>query len=228
MALPIAELLLGAYTSDDEGRERAIVRVSSRVGTSLASRASADAADAALVARLRVGDGDAYEDAIRTYYTWLHGVAMSYVPSAIVAEEIVDGAFARLWERHALLNETTKLAVYLFVLVRNASLDRVKHESVARRQLEQMPALDAPPGMGKAPALPDHNIEQDNVAAAIWRAIESLPERARAIMVLRWREQHDWDEIAEALGLTSAAVQMQHSRALKQLRERLPGYLREG
>jgi RNA polymerase sigma-70 factor (ECF subfamily) len=187
----------------------------------------ADARDAELVAQLRRGDGDAYEEAIRAYYAWLHAVAMSYVASPVIAEDIVDGAFERMWERHELLAPETRLAVYLFVSVRNASLDRLKHEAMAQRRLRQSVVADAPLGMGAAPERVDLHVEQDDVVATIWQAIESLSERARAIMVLRWREQREWAEIADALGMTLAAVQMQHSRALKQLRERLPEYLRE-
>jgi RNA polymerase sigma-70 factor (ECF subfamily) len=125
------------------------------------------------------------------------------------------------------LTAETTLAVYLFVAVRNASLDRIKHDRVVQRQLDGTDSFDTPPGMGATPALPDRHIEQQDVTAAVWRAVETLPERARAIMVLRWREQQDWNAIAAALGMTVTAAQVQHTRALKQLREWLPGYLRD-
>jgi RNA polymerase sigma-70 factor (ECF subfamily) len=224
MALPITELLLAAYSAAEDG-DHAHDNERRRAARTHTTTSTVDDAD--LVRRFRAGDGAAYEAAIRAYYEWLRAVAFGYVRSDVLAEEIVDSAFARAWERRGALAVDTRLSVYLFVAVRHAALNHVKRDAMARRRLALASTNEIPPGMGRAPAGPDVDVEHAEVIAAVWRAIETLPERTQAILALRWREQRDWPEIALQLGMSQGAVQMQHSRALKVLRKRLASVLGE-
>ncbi|MCW2854441.1 MAG: polymerase subunit sigma-70 [Marmoricola sp.] len=65
--------------------------------------------------------------------------------------------------------------------------------------------------------------EYDGVAAALWSAVRELPERQRAVIVLRYYEQLSEAETADALGVAPGTVKSQASRALATLRDRLPG-----
>src|SRR4051812_23757931 len=107
MALPLTELLLDAFGPDNDSGAPGGAGSFGR--PSLRRDSSPDVLDAALVRRLRAGDGSAYEDAIRTYYEWLRGVAMRFVGSSVAAEEIVDGAFVRAWERRESFTLETRL-----------------------------------------------------------------------------------------------------------------------
>ncbi|WP_246004737.1 SigE family RNA polymerase sigma factor [Nocardioides marmorisolisilvae] len=63
--------------------------------------------------------------------------------------------------------------------------------------------------------------EYDGVGAALWDAVTALPERQRAVVVLRYYEQLSEKEAAEALGVSLGTVKSQASRALDTLRSRL-------
>ena len=63
--------------------------------------------------------------------------------------------------------------------------------------------------------------EYDGVGAALWGAVTALPERQRAVVVLRYYEQLSEKEAAEALGVSLGTVKSQASRALATLRTRL-------
>jgi len=84
--------------------------------------------------------------------------------------------------------------------------------------------------LGTAPMSADDALDAADRAATVHTALRdtlaTLPERARLIVLLRWEQQLDYDEIAHIVGSTSAAVQMQMSRAFKILRERLPDDVR--
>ncbi|MCW2755153.1 MAG: polymerase subunit sigma-70 [Marmoricola sp.] len=66
--------------------------------------------------------------------------------------------------------------------------------------------------------------EYDGVATDLWNAVRELPERQRAVIVLRYYEQLSEAETAEALGVTVGTVKSQASRALATLRDRLTGW----
>jgi RNA polymerase sigma-70 factor (sigma-E family) len=63
--------------------------------------------------------------------------------------------------------------------------------------------------------------EYDGVSAALWDAVRALPERQRAVVVLRYYEQLSEKEAADALGVSVGTIKSQSSRALDALRERL-------
>ena len=74
-------------------------------------------------------------------------------------------------------------------------------------------------------ALPDHGHEQtsyDGEREAVWRFVQSLPPRQRAVIVLRYYEDLSETEIADLLGISAGTVKSQASRALAALRERVP------
>jgi RNA polymerase sigma-70 factor (sigma-E family) len=63
--------------------------------------------------------------------------------------------------------------------------------------------------------------EYDGVSAALWDAVRGLPDRQRAVVVLRYYEQLSEKEAAEALGVSLGTIKSQSSRALDTLRKRL-------
>jgi RNA polymerase sigma-70 factor (sigma-E family) len=63
--------------------------------------------------------------------------------------------------------------------------------------------------------------EYDGVGAALWDAVRALPERQRAVVVLRYYEQLSEQETADALGVSVGTVKSQASRALGTLRTHL-------
>ena len=54
----------------------------------------------------------------------------------------------------------------------------------------------------------------DGRSTALWDLVQSLPEKARAVLVLRYYEQLSEAETAEVLGISVGTVKSQTSRAL--------------
>ena len=64
--------------------------------------------------------------------------------------------------------------------------------------------------------------------AAVWAVVQSLPPKARAVVVLRYYEQLTEAETAQVLGVTVGTVKSQCSRAMALLRDRTPADLAPG
>ncbi len=81
----------------------------------------------------------------------------------------------------------------------------------------------------KAPAGPParHGYD-DGVGDAVWQIVQTLPRRARAVVVLRYYEQLTEAETAEVLGISVGTVKSQNARAMASLRARTPATLRPG
>jgi RNA polymerase sigma-70 factor (sigma-E family) len=72
---------------------------------------------------------------------------------------------------------------------------------------------------------PVHDAYDEGQAGAVWDVVQTLPRKARAVVVLRYYEQLSEAETAEVLGISVGTVKSQTSRALAALRERTPGDL---
>lgn len=68
---------------------------------------------------------------------------------------------------------------------------------------------------------PVHDTYDEGVGAEVWRLVQTLPRRARAVVVLRYYEQLTEAETADVLGISVGTVKSQCSRALATLRERI-------
>lgn len=172
------------------------------------------------LAGLREGSGAAFEGIFRTYYGRLCAVIYAYVGSAAATEELVQDVFLRLWRQRASLQITDSLQAYLYRAARNTALNHVKHERIERRWEAQRAGsaqLTVPP--------PDLEVVRDDLAHAIDKAIEALPERCRAVFTMSRRQGLSYAEIAEALGISSRTVEVQIGRALRSLRRRLKDLL---
>jgi RNA polymerase sigma-70 factor (sigma-E family) len=76
--------------------------------------------------------------------------------------------------------------------------------------------------------LPDNHLTDEydeGQRAAVWATVQTLPRKARAVVVLRYYEQLSEAETAEVLGISVGTVKSQASRALAALRERAPQHL---
>lgn len=65
----------------------------------------------------------------------------------------------------------------------------------------------------------------DGRGTALWEVVQSLPPKARAVVVLRFYEQLSEAETADVLGISVGTVKSQCSRAVAALRERVPADL---
>lgn len=75
---------------------------------------------------------------------------------------------------------------------------------------------------------PHHDVYDEGAGSALWDVVQSLPPKARAVVVLRYYEQLSEAETAEVLGISVGTVKSQCSRALAALRQRVPAELHPG
>jgi RNA polymerase sigma-70 factor (sigma-E family) len=72
---------------------------------------------------------------------------------------------------------------------------------------------------------PHHDAYDDGTNDQLWAVVQTLPPKARSVVVLRYYEQMSEAEVADALGISVGTVKSQCSRALSALRERVPAEL---
>ena len=123
------------------------------------------------------------------------------------AEDLVQTTFGRLFRSWPKVTRADSIDAYARTVLFRAYLDLKKkdHRTVA---LDQAP---------EPVARPDDAVTR----LAVRSALDTLPPRARAVVVLRFWEDLTVEQTADALGVSPGTVKSQTSRAIAMLRQRL-------
>jgi RNA polymerase sigma-70 factor (ECF subfamily) len=172
--------------------------------------------DDALMQRVREGDDDAFGEIVDRYKDPLVNYLTHLVRSRDRAEEIAQDAFVRLYRSASNYRERDKLGPYLFRIATNLTVTEIRR---AKRWTLLMPRLDA--STTRSVAAPDANLITDEIQRQVNAALERLPVKYRAPLVLFEIEEWSYDEIAAALEVRTGTVKSRISRARELLRRHL-------
>jgi RNA polymerase sigma-70 factor (ECF subfamily) len=176
------------------------------------------AADADLVRRATVGDGDAFGAIFERYHQVVYRFARAMTGSREAAEDVTQEVFVVLIrDLRRYRPEQASLSTYLYGIARNVSRDRLRRE---RRLLSFV--LRAATHTGDAhPLDPLERVVATEIGAEVRRALARIPVKYREVVILC--DVHDlaYAEAGAALGLSTAAVRSRLHRGRKLLRKQL-------
>jgi len=197
-----------------EIRSGVLASGSAREATPAVSRARryAEAADEDLVSWSSGGDGRAFDEIVSRHGPFALRIAARIVPDRTAAEDIVQDAMVRAWNRCDRFDPgRAQFRTWLYRIVVNLCIDQ-------RRRVSPEPL---PEWFDAAdPAAPaDQILAASERAIALAAAIRALPGRQRAAMTLVYDEGVSGAEAARILGLSAKAVERLLARARSTLRE---------
>lgn len=151
------------------------------------------------------------------YFTRLTAFARTITRSDTLAEEAVLDVFLKLWQREN-LQQIDRLDTYLFVAVRNASVNKLR--DAKRFRFEMLDGVDVPLARYSAPRGDDLLVE-DDMMKALETAVEKLPARCKIVFRLMREERFGRSETAKILGISVKTVDNQLAIAVKKIAEEL-------
>jgi RNA polymerase sigma-70 factor (ECF subfamily) len=161
----------------------------------------------------------AFELFFKENFEALHNYAFSILKDEVMAEEMVQNVFCKLWEKKEQLNKIASAKAYLYRAVHNESLNYLKHLKV-RAGYEKF-AKTTNNTNDDASVQLAHN----ELAEKLQGALNELPEQCRTIFQLSRFEELKYREIAQELGLSVKTIENQMGKALKILRTKLADFL---
>jgi RNA polymerase sigma-70 factor (ECF subfamily) len=190
------------------------------------------ATEAALLARLRHGDEDAFATLVRTHIGPMLSVARRYLHDEDDAQDAVQEAFASAFRALDSFEGASKLGTWLHTITVRAALMKLR---TRRRKPEQsieelLPEFAADghrahPGRGWS-ASAEELASRRETRQVVRDAIARLPESYRSVLLLRDIEGVDTHEAARILEISEPLVKTRLHRARQALRELLDRYLR--
>jgi RNA polymerase sigma-70 factor (ECF subfamily) len=172
--------------------------------------------DDRLMQRVREGDDDAFTLIVDRHKDSLVNYLTHLVRSRDRAEEIAQDAFVRLYRNAANYRERERLGPYLFRIATNLVVTEVRRE---KRWNLLLPRLHASTRNSEPP--PDSSLMVDEIQRQVTAALDRLPVKYRAPLVLYEIEEWSYEEIASALQVRPGTVKSRISRARDLLRRHL-------
>jgi RNA polymerase sigma-70 factor (ECF subfamily) len=172
--------------------------------------------DDALMQRVREGDDDAFGEIVDRYKNSLVNYLTHLVRSRERAEEIAQDAFVRLYRNASKYRERERLGPYLFRIATNLVVTEARRE---KRWTLLLPRLNA--STHQSTPSPDTNLLTDEIQRQVNAALDRLPIKYRAPLVLFEIEEWSYDEIAKAMDVAVGTVKSRISRARDLLRKHL-------
>lgn len=149
-----------------------------------------------------------YNEAVELYADNLYRFIVKHTRNKMLAEDIVQEAFTKVWEKHETI-AGSKVKSYLFTTAYHQMVDELKKESrTSDKEIE------------------DYRKEESlshlfDVQKTLNEAVNQLPEIQKTVVLLRDYEGYNYSEIAEITSLNESQVKVYIFRARQALKDYL-------
>ena len=181
--------------------------------------------DEDLVVRAREGDRRAFRLLVERYEEEVAATVVAMLGPTAEVDDVVQEAFIRFYQTLDRFRGEAAVSTYLKRIAINRALDALRRRKrflgrFRSRDDETYPAPD--PSIDE-----DGRVEARERARLVHQAIEALPPKHRAVVVLRMIEGYSTEETAEMLGIPYGTVLSRLSRAHAKLKELLQPFIEE-
>jgi RNA polymerase sigma-70 factor (ECF subfamily) len=142
----------------------------------------------------------------------LRRYARALVGDRATADDLVQDTLERAWAKLHLYRRGTDLRAWLFTVMHNVHVNRVRASRITDPLEDEMPELAQRASQGDALLVRDLD-----------RAITRLPNEQRAVLLLVTLEEMSYEQVARTLGIPIGTVMSRLSRAREKLRAMMLG-----
>ncbi|WP_417360994.1 RNA polymerase sigma factor [Galbibacter sp.] len=164
--------------------------------------------------RILSGDVEAFSYFVDTYQHMAYTIAVRIVQNREDAEDIVQEAFIKCYDRLPTFKGDSKFSTWLYRIVYHSALDAIRSQ---KRSLDtQTMEVRDFKGISDITGILDQLMEEDT-SKLIKRAIQTLNPKQQTIITLYYYESQSLKEIAEIVAINISAVKVNLFRARKSL-----------
>jgi len=154
-----------------------------------------------LIRRAQEGDDDAFGRLVEMHQDRVYRTAVRLVGHED-ALDISQDVFMRAHRELKRFRGRSALSTWLYRMAVNTALNHLrgaKRESARRERFG--------PGVSSPPPAPDRALQDTELSAIVWQAIDGLPDRQRTAVTLHRFEGLSAAEVGEVMGLSTGAVE---------------------
>ena len=159
-------------------------------------------------------DVEIFKKQFLPFHPKLYRIAYALVENQADAEDILQEAYCKLWNKRDELPDIENPEAFCVTLVKNLSLDFLRSPRANRREEEIESVFTL-----ATDSSPEKELETKDKEQQIRQLINRLPENQRQVLRLRGIDDCSMDEIEQITGLNAVNVRVLLSRARKVIRE---------
>jgi RNA polymerase sigma-70 factor (ECF subfamily) len=173
----------------------------------------ASLSDAALVARCRTGDENAWAELVNRFSRYVYAIAtQGFSLRADDAEDVFQEVFARTYQHLGRLRDDEAIRPWIAQLTRRLSIDKIRAASREQLSDEEIEPTDL-----------DDTFDRLDEALTVREALGGLSETCQEILDRFFARDESYQTIGEALEIPSGTIASRISRCLAKLREMFEG-----
>jgi RNA polymerase sigma factor (sigma-70 family) len=184
-----------------------------------------DLTDDDLVQQAQIGDQNAFEILVDRYSALLYLLISQLVRDEHLAYDVLQHVFLQLYRSLPTLEKGGTLRAWLSQVARHRSIDELRRKRpILFSEIALVPDGDEYSFLATLPdpdRQPEEQVELRELRHRLLEAIETLPSRYRAVVLLRYTDQLSYREIGQALSMPESTAKTYFYRASKQLRSLL-------
>lgn len=172
-----------------------------------------------LLLELSQGSELAFTKLYNQYKNVVFSAALKITKSRILAEEVVQDVFLKIWQNHENLAEITNIENYLFIISRNHIFDMIRKIArdsavVSNVNYKSTSANDT-----------DEAIKDDQYNIILNQIVDQLPPQQQKIYKMAKWDGLSHQKIGEDLGISTETVKKHMAQALKFVRIKISPYM---
>ena len=186
------------------------------------TKRSSHLTDDDLVQQAQIGDQGAFEILVNRYSALLYFLICRMVRDEHLAHDVLQRVFLQLYRSLPTLVPGGTLKAWLSQVARHRSIDELRrNRPILFSEIELFPDGGEYAYLTTLPdpdRQPEEQVELRELRQRLLDAIETLPSRYRAVVLLRYDTQLSYREIGRALSIPETTAKTHFYRASKQLR----------
>lgn len=165
-------------------------------------------------------DIQAFTMIYRQYYPALCDFAYWYTEDPDTSKDIVQEVFLNIWKNNEIINFVGSIRSYLYISVKNRSLNLIKHKKLERNWADHCYHTAS-----RQSYTPEDHMLEFELSDKINKVLNRLPAQRKRIFMLSRDHELSYREIADVLDISIKTVETQISRSLNTIRQELKEYL---
>ena len=171
--------------------------------------------DLQLIGRFQNGDETAFNQIVLRYQQKVYWIARRYVSDHNDADDVVQEVFVKAYAALRSFRKDAAIATWLYRITVNQALNVLRWKKVktflSLDELISERVSDEP--------TPHEMLESNERRSLIREAVAVLPEKQKAVFVLRYFEELSYEEIAETLKTSIGGLKANYFHAVKKIQE---------
>lgn len=184
--------------------------------------------DEDLILQFQEGNVYAFEQIVNRYKDQLVNFAYRFLGDIEDAEDIVQETFLRVFRKKKAYKNVAKFSTWIYTITGNLAKTELRRRK--RRKLLSISSLGFEDKDFELPDTkkgPEENVDDVLKSKVIQKAIDSLPDKFKEVIIFRDLQELSYDEISKIVKIPLGTVKSRVNRGRLKLQEKLIGYLKE-